>query len=184
MRCTGMELTHIVGLSACRALRLTESGAARTSYSVLLLSTDMQLIDSSSYYLDISYYEILLLRRTVGGKLSAIGHRKEEVITFKADVELAKALGSMPNKSDFIRRAILSALGNACPVCSGTGALTVSQMHHSGCRPRSRLSAKPRRGRSSPWCRVDRSRPQPSERKTHAERTRQDAYACGAVDDH
>lgn len=62
--------------------------------------------------------------------MSSTGHRKEEVITFKADGELAKALGGMPNKSDFIRRAIFTALGNACPVCSGTGSLSVSQMHH------------------------------------------------------
>jgi hypothetical protein len=62
--------------------------------------------------------------------MASTGHRKEEVVTFKVDEELARALGNMPNKSDFIRRAILTALGNACPVCSGTGSLTVSQMQH------------------------------------------------------
>ena len=56
--------------------------------------------------------------------------RKEEVITFKAGEDLAGALAGMPNKSDFIRRAVLTALGNACPVCNGTGSLTSSQVRH------------------------------------------------------
>jgi hypothetical protein len=58
------------------------------------------------------------------------GRRKEEVITFKVAADLAEALAGMRNRSDFIRRAVLAALGNTCPVCSGTGALTVSQMRH------------------------------------------------------
>ncbi len=62
--------------------------------------------------------------------MSASGKRKEEVITFKAGEDLARALANMHNKSDFIRQAILAALGNACPVCSGSGSLTVSQMRH------------------------------------------------------
>jgi hypothetical protein len=62
--------------------------------------------------------------------MSAVGRRKEEVITFKVNEELAGALAGMRNKSDFIRRAVLAALGNTCPVCSGTGSLTVSQMRH------------------------------------------------------
>ena len=62
--------------------------------------------------------------------MAGAGQRKEEVVTFKVDEELARALASMRNKSDFIRRAVLDALGNACPVCNGTGSLTVSQMRH------------------------------------------------------
>jgi len=62
--------------------------------------------------------------------MSAVGRRKEEIITFKVGEELAEALAGMRNKSDFIRQAILAALGNTCPVCNGTGALTVSQMRH------------------------------------------------------
>jgi hypothetical protein len=56
--------------------------------------------------------------------------RKEEVITFKVDEEFAEALAGIRNRSDFIRRAVLSALGNTCPVCNGVGALTVPQMRH------------------------------------------------------
>lgn len=62
--------------------------------------------------------------------MPAAGQRKEEIITFKVDESLAEALAGLRNRSDFIRQAILAALGNACPVCSGTGTLTVSQMRH------------------------------------------------------
>ncbi len=62
--------------------------------------------------------------------MAGTGKRKEEVMTFKVDGELAEALAGIRNKSDFIRQAVLSALGNTCPVCNGTGTLTVSQMRH------------------------------------------------------
>ena len=56
--------------------------------------------------------------------------RKEEVITFKVDERLAEAMAHVGNRSAFIRDAILAALGNTCPVCRGTGILTVAQMEH------------------------------------------------------
>ena len=56
--------------------------------------------------------------------------KKEEIITFKVDQELADALAGVRNRSAFIREAILSALGNACPFCDGTGTLSVAQMRH------------------------------------------------------
>lgn len=56
--------------------------------------------------------------------------RKEEVITFKVDGELADALAGVGNRSAFIRNAILAALGNTCPVCNGSGILSVSQQQH------------------------------------------------------
>lgn len=56
--------------------------------------------------------------------------RKEEVITFKADERLAEALTGISNRSAFIRDAVLAALGNTCPVCRGTGILTVAQQEH------------------------------------------------------
>lgn len=56
--------------------------------------------------------------------------KKEEIITFKVDEKLAAAMAGIGNRSEFIRRAILEALGNVCPVCSGTGILTVSQQEH------------------------------------------------------
>lgn len=55
---------------------------------------------------------------------------KQEIITFKVDEELARAMEGVPNRSEFIRRAILAALDNVCPLCKGTGSLTVEQQRH------------------------------------------------------
>ena len=56
--------------------------------------------------------------------------KKEEVITFKVDEQLARTMDAVPNRSEFIRSAILSALDNICPLCSGTGMLTPDQRRH------------------------------------------------------
>ncbi len=53
-----------------------------------------------------------------------------EVITFKVDSALKKAMEGVTNRSEFIRTAILSALDNACPLCKGTGILTPHQYEH------------------------------------------------------
>jgi len=55
---------------------------------------------------------------------------KQEVITFKVDESMFEALKGIPNRSDFIRTAILSALDNACPLCKGTGVLSQNQKNH------------------------------------------------------
>lgn len=56
--------------------------------------------------------------------------RKSEIITFKADDSLLEALQGIPNRSDFIRSAVLAALENSCPMCGGTGHLTPNQRRH------------------------------------------------------
>jgi hypothetical protein len=56
--------------------------------------------------------------------------KKEEVITFKVDERLSKAMSGVENRSAFIRDAILAALGNTCPVCRGSGILSVAQKQH------------------------------------------------------
>ncbi|WP_136796302.1 CopG family transcriptional regulator [Desulfosediminicola ganghwensis] len=56
--------------------------------------------------------------------------KKERVFTFKADEELAEILDRIPNKSEFIRRAIEMAMENRCPLCNGTGSLTPAQHNH------------------------------------------------------
>lgn len=53
--------------------------------------------------------------------------KKEEVISFKADDALIKAIKGIRNRSEFIRSAILSALDCTCPLCKGTGMLTEHQ---------------------------------------------------------
>ena len=55
---------------------------------------------------------------------------KTEVISFKADGELASVLKHMPNKSDFIRNAVLEYMQNTCPLCRGTGTISVAQRAH------------------------------------------------------
>lgn len=55
---------------------------------------------------------------------------KQDVITFKADQELVEAMRGIENRSEFIRRAILDALDNSCPLCGGAGILTPQQKRH------------------------------------------------------
>ena len=55
---------------------------------------------------------------------------KQDTITFKVDDDLAGIIRRLPNRSDFIRKAILHALDNACPLCQGAGILTPSQKKH------------------------------------------------------
>jgi hypothetical protein len=55
---------------------------------------------------------------------------KESIITFKADKSLVDALRGLPNRSAFIRSAVLAALESTCPLCQGTGILTPDQQTH------------------------------------------------------
>ncbi len=57
-------------------------------------------------------------------------NKRREIITFKADESLLEALRAIPNRSEFIRTAILQALDGACPLCHGSGALTPEQRVH------------------------------------------------------
>lgn len=56
--------------------------------------------------------------------------KKSEIVTFKVDESLREALRGIPNKSSFIRSAVLAALESTCPLCAGTGILTPSQRGH------------------------------------------------------
>lgn len=55
---------------------------------------------------------------------------KSEVITFKVDDKLLDAMKAVPNRSEFIRSAIMAALESTCPLCGGTGILTPNQKRH------------------------------------------------------
>lgn len=55
---------------------------------------------------------------------------KDEIVTFKADRSLLEAMRGIPNRSAFIRSAILAALDSTCPLCRGTGVLTPDQRRH------------------------------------------------------
>jgi len=56
--------------------------------------------------------------------------KKLDVITFKVDVPLRRAMRGISNRSEFIRAAVLSALESVCPLCKGTGILTPDQRRH------------------------------------------------------
>lgn len=56
--------------------------------------------------------------------------RKAEIITFKVDSTMSEAMRHIPNRSEFIRNALLAALENLCPVCNGTGHLSPKQKEH------------------------------------------------------
>ena len=55
---------------------------------------------------------------------------KDEVMTFKVDPDLAEILRRMPNRSQFIRAAVLSSLNHICPLCQGLGILNPHQKKH------------------------------------------------------
>lgn len=55
---------------------------------------------------------------------------KSTVVAFKVEENLADFLNNLPNKSDFIRRAIYSQLGIACPLCRGTGSVSKETHDH------------------------------------------------------
>ena len=56
--------------------------------------------------------------------------KKQEIVTFKVDASLSEAMRGIPNRSEFIRTAILAALDSVCPLCKGTGILTLDQRRH------------------------------------------------------
>lgn len=56
--------------------------------------------------------------------------KKEGVITFKVNVDMYDVIKDIPNRSEFIRAAIMMALENICPLCNGTGLLTPKQKEH------------------------------------------------------
>ena len=47
--------------------------------------------------------------------------QKKQIVAFKVEDGLADFLDALPNKSEFIRKAILAQFGMTCPLCSGTG---------------------------------------------------------------
>lgn len=55
---------------------------------------------------------------------------KGETVTFKVDQPLAEALKTIPNRSEFIRSAVAAALECVCPLCQGSGTLTMDQKRH------------------------------------------------------
>ncbi len=55
---------------------------------------------------------------------------KAQMVAFKVDKSLLEAMDGIPNRSEFIRNAVLAALDGVCPICKGTGILTPNQRRH------------------------------------------------------
>jgi hypothetical protein len=66
---------------------------------------------------------------SIGG-LRIMSNPNQSIVTFKADASLVEALRAVPNRSAFIRHAVLAALENQCPLCAGTGILSPEQKRH------------------------------------------------------
>ncbi len=56
--------------------------------------------------------------------LKSQASKKSQIVAFKVEDDLAKFLDNLPNKSEFIRRAILAQFGMNCPLCTGTGVVS------------------------------------------------------------
>jgi hypothetical protein len=56
--------------------------------------------------------------------------KKQDIVTFKVDKSLWRAMQGVQNRSEFIRAAILAALDSVCPLCKGSGILTPDQRRH------------------------------------------------------
>lgn len=57
-------------------------------------------------------------------KASTKPKAKSRMVAFKVEDELADFLDNLPNKSDFIRKAILAQFGMTCPLCVGSGVVS------------------------------------------------------------
>lgn len=52
-----------------------------------------------------------------------MSRQKQTVVSFRVDQHLAEMLNSLPDKSTFIREAILHRFHEPCPYCRGQGVL-------------------------------------------------------------
>ncbi|HMK33492.1 MAG TPA: ribbon-helix-helix domain-containing protein [Desulfomonilaceae bacterium] len=55
---------------------------------------------------------------------------KLDIITFKVPESLRDAMKGIPNRSEFIRAAVVAALDSICPLCKGTGVIMPNQRQH------------------------------------------------------
>jgi hypothetical protein len=56
--------------------------------------------------------------------------QKKQIVAFKVEDHLADFLDALPNKSEFIRKAILAQFGMTCPLCTGTGVVDKGIHNH------------------------------------------------------
>src|SRR5580700_307142 len=56
--------------------------------------------------------------------LKSQASKKSQIVAFKVEDDLATFLDNLPNKSEFIRKAILAQFGMNCPLCLGSGVVS------------------------------------------------------------
>ena len=56
--------------------------------------------------------------------------KKTQIVAFKVEEDLAEFLNKLPNKSEFIRKAIVEQFGMACPLCAGSGVVARGLHEH------------------------------------------------------
>jgi hypothetical protein len=66
----------------------------------------------------------------IGETDMARGALKPRTVAVKVEEELADFLDRLPNKSEFIRQAILAQFGMACPLCAGSGQVPAAVGSH------------------------------------------------------
>lgn len=89
---------------------------------------------------------------------------KRQIVSIKVDAELASFLDALPNKSEFIRNAILAQCVASCPLCYGTGvvfrgigehfAKVLTDCRHVSCKKCSKVEKIPSREQqmdTPPW---------------------------------
>ncbi|MFH0825736.1 MAG: CopG family transcriptional regulator [Pseudomonadota bacterium] len=59
-----------------------------------------------------------------------MAREKLDIITFKVPESLREAMKGIPNRSEFIRAAVVAALESVCPLCKGTGVIMPHQRPH------------------------------------------------------
>ena len=62
--------------------------------------------------------------------MAKIKDKDVDIVTFKMDRSIKRAMRGIKNRSEFIRSAILAALDYVCPFCQGTGVLTPHRKKH------------------------------------------------------
>jgi hypothetical protein len=64
------------------------------------------------------------------GEDMPVKKEKLDIITFKVPESLREAMKGIPNRSEFIRAAVVAALDSVCPLCRGTGVIMPNQRPH------------------------------------------------------